>query len=88
MEATNDAWGGTCASSTQRVYLRGMTLSDFVREYGLDHAARLFGVKPRTIESYIRGERRPRPDNALAFCERTKGQVSFSELYGQSRQVS
>jgi DNA-binding transcriptional regulator YdaS (Cro superfamily) len=58
-----------------------MLLSDFIKQLGDEAAAELFGVKPRTAQSWRLGERFPRPKQAREVVERTKGEVSLEEVY-------
>lgn len=58
-----------------------MTLNDYIDHVGDSAAAKRFGVEVRTIASWRRGERQPRPETAWLIEERTGGAVSFAECY-------
>lgn len=58
------------------------TLPAFIRDVGVDKAAMLFGEKPRTVESWLYGERMPRKQTAQKIVDRTKGKVTFAGIYG------
>jgi DNA-binding transcriptional regulator YdaS (Cro superfamily) len=58
-----------------------MDLKTYLKQMGDSEAARLFGVKPRTILSWRRGERRPRPSQAARIVEVTQGEVSYEGIY-------
>lgn len=58
-----------------------MTLKDFIESLGPNEAARLFGVKRRTVDSWRRGERAPRPAKAKEIVNLTGGVVTLSDCY-------
>lgn len=58
-----------------------MTLPDFIAEVGDQKAAELFRAPVRTVQSWRRGERRPRPDMARVIVSKTGGVVSFAGIY-------
>lgn len=59
----------------------GMTLREYILKFGVDHCAILFGVKPRTIDSWKRGERYPRPEKAHEIVSKTEGKVTIEGCY-------
>lgn len=61
-----------------------MTLTDLLIELGDSAAAELFGVKVRTIQSWRRGERYPRPEQAWVIVARSEGRVDYAGIYGPS----
>lgn len=58
-----------------------MTLPAFIASVGDRKAAELFRVPMRTIQSWRRGERRPRPAMAQAIVGKTGGRVSLEGIY-------
>lgn len=62
-----------------------MLLTDFIELVGDEAAAELFDAKVRTVASWRRGERVPRPAQAIYIAEKTKGlrksRVTFRECY-------
>lgn len=58
-----------------------MDLPAFIRSIGVDQAAELFDETPRTVESWMYGERTPRPATARKIVERTRGAVPFEGCY-------
>jgi hypothetical protein len=58
-----------------------MELKNYIELLGDEVAAQLFEVKPRTTASWRRGERLPRPSQALVIVERTNGKVSLKDIY-------
>lgn len=58
-----------------------MDLPTFIRSLGVDKAAQLFEVKPRQVEAWLYGERKPRPHDALRIERATKGKVRFTDIY-------
>ena len=79
----------TCLFS-RAVYHRAMKLSEFIQTIGDAEAAKLFGVKPRTIGSWRRHERLPRSRRAKAIVDATRhhpaGSVDFDGIY-QPREI-
>lgn len=62
-----------------------MDLPAFIKSVGDDHAAKLFGVKLRTVASWKYGEKTPRPQKALEIERLTKGRVRFTDIYTGGR---
>lgn len=58
------------------------TLPEFIAEIGDPAAADLFSVPVRTIASWRRRERTPRPAQAQQIVERTQGRVTFEGIFG------
>ena len=61
-----------------------MNLRDFLKEIGDDTAAKLIGVKPRTISAWRRGERFPRPEQAARILRASNGRVDYEGIYSVS----
>lgn len=63
-----------------------ITLPKFIEEAGDKAAANLFGVTPRTAQSWRLGDRTPRKDQAQIIIEKTKrhrlGSVTYEGIYG------
>lgn len=57
------------------------SLPEYIARVGDVAAANLFGVKRRTVESWRRGERVPRPSQANKIVRLTGGEVDFSSIY-------
>lgn len=58
-----------------------MKLKAYIEWKGEPYCAELFGVKIRTIASWRRGERRPRPDQANEIVRLTRGTVQLEDIY-------
>lgn len=58
-----------------------MRLSEYIKKHGDERCADLFGVKARTVASWRRGERFPRPSQANRIIRLTDGAVSFDDIY-------
>lgn len=48
-----------------------MTLSDYIREIGIEKFAKRFGVTERAATAYMYGARRPRPELARVIVQKT-----------------
>lgn len=59
------------------------TLPDFITEIGDAEAARLFRSPMRTIQSWRRRERTPRPSQATMIIEASGGRVTYEGIYAQ-----
>lgn len=59
-----------------------MKLTTYIEQIGDAEAAKRFGVKLRTVQSWRRGERRPRPTQIPAIIEGSDGKVTVSGIYG------
>ena len=59
--------------------LRGMTLPEYIKSIGDAKAARLFGVKVRTVGAWRRLERRPRKEHAAVIVK--KSPVTYADIY-------
>jgi DNA-binding transcriptional regulator YiaG len=57
-----------------------MRLPDYIKQIGAAKFARQFRVKRRTVESWKRMERRPRPETAQEIVEKTP--VTMEGIYG------
>ena len=57
-----------------------MRLPDYIKQVGPAKFAKAIGVKRRTAESWLRMERRPRPEHAQKIVERTP--VTMEGIYG------
>lgn len=58
-----------------------MKLDQFIEEIGDEAAAKLFDVKPRTVASWRRGERKPRPDKAIEIVKTLRGKIPLEGIY-------
>lgn len=72
---------------SRNVYHGAMKLSEFIQAIGDAEAAKLFGVKHRTIGSWRRHERLPRSSRAAVIVEATRhhpaGSVDFYGIYNR-----
>lgn len=59
-----------------------MTLSKLISDMGDAAAAALFGVKLRTVQSWRRRERYPRPEMAWKIVEKAGGRVDYAGIFG------
>lgn len=57
-----------------------MRLPDYIRQVGAAKFAKQVKVKKRTAESWMRMERRPRPETAQEIVEKTP--VTMEGIYG------
>ena len=64
------------------------TLPDFITEIGDAEAARLFRAPMRTIQSWRRRERTPRPSQATMIIEASGGRVTYEGIYAQPADTS
>jgi len=55
-------------------------LPDYIKQVGAARFAKQFKVKKRTVESWRRMERRPRPEKAQEIVEKTP--VTMEGIYG------
>lgn len=60
-----------------------MTLSDYIREIGVDKFAKRFGVTERAATAYMYGARRPRPELAKQIVAKTP--VDWEGVYAAGR---
>jgi hypothetical protein len=58
-----------------------MRLPDYIKQVGARRFAKQFKVKERTVVSWARMERRPRPEKAQEIVEKTP--VTMEGIYGQ-----
>lgn len=58
-----------------------MNLRDFLKELGDSEAADLLDVPQRTVASWRRGERIPRPHQAARIVRLTHGRVDYAGIY-------
>jgi DNA-binding transcriptional regulator YdaS (Cro superfamily) len=63
-----------------------MDLPSFIKSVGDEAAARLFGVKLRTVASWKYGERTPHGKRAAEIERLTKGKVRVTEIYAGNGQ--
>ena len=56
-----------------------MGLDEYIEQLGKEKAANLFGVKERTVDSWLRWERRPSRKKAAEIIE--KSPVTFDGIY-------
>lgn len=64
------------------------TLPEFITEIGDAEAARLFQAPMRTIQSWRRRERTPRPAQAPMIIEASGGRVTYEGIYAQPADTS
>lgn len=57
-----------------------MRLPDYIKQVGDERFARQFKVNKRTVRSWRRMERRPRPETAQEIVEKTP--VTMEGIYG------
>lgn len=57
-----------------------MRLPDYIVQVGVKRFAKQFKVKERTVDSWRRMERRPRPEKAQEIVEKTP--VTMEGIYG------
>ena len=57
-----------------------MKLQDYIQTVGVERFAKQFKVKPRTVKSWVRMERYPRPATAQEIVEKTP--VTMEGIYG------
>lgn len=57
-----------------------MNLPAYIEAHGDEKAAAIFGVKERTVASWRRGERWPRPATWREVVEKSGGKVTLSDL--------
>jgi hypothetical protein len=57
------------------------TLPEFIAELGDSEAARLFGVPERTVQSWRRRERFPRPAMASRIIDVAGGRLNMGGIY-------
>lgn len=63
-----------------------MNLVEFLTTIGDAEAARLFGVKVRTVQSWRLRDRIPRPQQAAIIV--SKSPVTYEGIYGSSSEVA
>lgn len=57
-----------------------LSLPEYIQQVGDEAASILFGVKRRTVESWRRKERHPRPEQARLIVK--KSPVTMEGIYG------
>jgi len=57
------------------------SLAEYILRIGDEAAAELFGVKPRTVAAWRRGERIPRPAQAKRIVAAARGELSYESIY-------
>lgn len=58
-----------------------MILATYIREVGVEKAARRLNANPRTVMSWLYGYRFPRKAKAFEIERETDGLVSFAECF-------
>lgn len=58
-----------------------MNLKKYIELVGDSAAAEMFGITTRAAMSYRLGDRKPRPAVAERIVTKTKGKVSWKEIY-------
>lgn len=56
-----------------------MELDEYIQQMGTEKSARLFGVKERTVDSWLRWERRPSRRKAAEIIQ--KSPVTYDGIY-------
>lgn len=59
-----------------------ITLSEFIAEIGDVEFSRRFKTPVRTVQSWRRRERRPRPAQAQELIRLANGRLDFTAIYG------
>ena len=62
----------------------GMSLPDFITEFGDAEFAEALGAPVRTVQSWRRRERLPRPEQAREIVRLGAGRIDFDGIYGES----
>lgn len=62
-----------------------MNLREYIETIGDEEAAKVLGVKVRTIKSWRYGARVPRPAKALDIVKKTHGLLTFENIYCQQK---
>lgn len=62
----------------------GMDFKKYLTELGDDEASTRYKTKPRTVASWRRGERVPRPEKARLIVRIEQGKISLSDIYGEA----
>lgn len=63
-----------------------MDLTSFIEKHGDAHCAALFDAKIRTVASWRRRERFPRPEQAALIVERSGGVLDMDAIYRSPEQ--
>lgn len=63
-----------------------MCFTQYIAEHGDAECAERWGVKARTVASWRRRERLPRPEQARVIVAETRGQVSMEDIYSLAEQ--
>lgn len=61
-----------------------MTLPEYIADLGDEAAAQLFDVRVRTVQSWRRRERYPRPEQAERIVRLSNGKVNYEGVYAPS----
>ena len=61
--------------------MQTLSLVDFINALGDEKAATMFGVKPRTIQSWRRAERMPRTRDIPLLIERSGGRLTHASFF-------
>lgn len=62
-----------------------MDLPAYIEQLGDEEAAKRFNVPIRTVASWRRGERKPRPKQAEKIISDSGGKVTFEGIYASIR---
>lgn len=57
-------------------------LATYISEHGEEACAKQWGVKPRTVAAYRRGERGPTRQRAMRMVEASNNQLSLEAIFG------
>lgn len=61
----------------------GLSLTEFIDEIGDAEFAQAMGAAVRTVQSWRRRERLPRPEQAREIVRLGAGRIGFDGIYGQ-----
>ncbi len=59
-----------------------MKFSEYIKKLGDEVCAQRWGVKARTVASWRRGERFPRPKQAGEIVRKEEGALSIQDIFG------
>jgi DNA-binding transcriptional regulator YdaS (Cro superfamily) len=62
-----------------------MEFKQFIVREGEAKVAKLCGMSPRAVAAWRYGARRPRPDTARLIIEGSRGELSWNDIYPDSR---
>ena len=65
-----------------------MSLSAYIEKIGDAKAAKLFGVKIRTVASWRRGERIPQPKRAAIIVRASRGVITLEDIFMRGKRAA